>query len=364
MHTFFTSESVTAGHPDKLCDQIADAILDEALKYDSESHMAVEVTIKNEVVIIYGEANTKAKLDYAKIAKQVLTDVGYDANWVFNIIVTEQSSEINNAVSKDSNEIGAGDQGIMFGYACSETDEYMPAPIYYAHLLTRRLAAYGKDSNGMFGPDGKSQVTVEYEDGKPVRIDTIVISTQHSPDLLLEEVQKIIKKDVIDTVIPEKLVDENTKYLINPSGSFVLGGSFADSGTTGRKIVCDTYGGKGHIGGGCFSSKDPSKVDRTGAYYARYVAKNIVMHRLADEVEIQVAYAIGKPEPVSIHVDTFGTNNVSTTTIMEFINKNFDFSVANMIEELGLKNPIYREVCNYGHFGNPKYPWEQKKFCK
>lgn len=297
----FTSESVTEGHPDKVCDLIADSILDAALAQDPDSNMAVEATIKDDFVLIYGEANTRASLDYEKIALDTIRKIGYTEPYHVKVVVNEQSPEIHNAVNRDV--VCAGDQGIMFGYACNETDEYMPAPIYFAHALSRQLAKIRRQDDRL-RPDGKTQVSVEYKDGKPARIDAIVVSTQHRADVSQEEIRRLVREQVIDPVIPAEMLDENTKYFINPSGSFVVGGSFGDSGTTGRKIVCDTYGGRGRIGGGCFSSKDPTKVDRSAAYYARWVAKNIVAAGLADQCEVQVSYAIGEPEPVSIFVET------------------------------------------------------------
>ena len=272
--------------------------------------------------------------------------------------MNEQSPEIHNAVNRDV--VCAGDQGIMFGFACSETDEYMPAPIYYAHALSRQLAKIRREDDRL-RPDGKTQVSVEYKDGKPVRIDAIVVSTQHREDVSQEEIHELVREKVIDPVIPAHMLDDRTKYFINPSGSFVVGGSFGDSGTTGRKIVCDTYGGRGRIGGGCFSSKDPTKVDRSAAYYARWVAKNIVAAGLADQCEVQVSYAIGEPEPVSIFVDTFGTGKVSDEKILEIISRNFSFEVGNILRELDLRRPIYARTTNYGHFGDPDLPWETIK---
>lgn len=363
----FTSESVTEGHPDKVCDQIADAILDEALKQDPYSNMAVEATIKDDFVLVYGEATTKAHLDYAKIAKDVIADIGYPEDYKVTVVVNSQSPEIHNAVVHDekgnADEVAAGDQGIMFGYATNETKEFMPAPLFYAHALSRQLSKVRRE-NPLLKPDGKTQVSVEYKDGKPVRIDTIVVSTQHDASASQEQIRDIVMHDVIEQVIDPAMLDENTKFLINPSGSFVVGGSFGDSGTTGRKIVCDTYGGKGHIGGGCFSSKDPTKVDRSAAYYARYVAKNIVAAGLADEAEVEVSYAIGKKEPVSICVDTFGTGKKSDEEILEIIQKNFNFDVDNILKELDLRQPIYRKTTNYGHFGDPQFTWEKIKELK
>ncbi len=401
----FTSESVTEGHPDKVCDLIADSILDAALAQDPQSNMAVEATIKDDFVLVYGEANTRAKLDYEAIALDTIRKIGYTEPYHVKVVVNEQSPEIHNAVNRDvvcagdqgimfgfacstirkigytepyhvkvvvneqSPEIHnavnrdvvcAGDQGIMFGFACSETDEYMPAPIYYAHALSRQLAKIRREDDRL-RPDGKTQVSVEYKDGKPVRIDAIVVSTQHREDVSQEEIHELVREKVIDPVIPAHMLDDRTKYFINPSGSFVVGGSFGDSGTTGRKIVCDTYGGRGRIGGGCFSSKDPTKVDRSAAYYARWVAKNIVAAGLADQCEVQVSYAIGEPEPVSIFVDTFGTGKVSDEKILEIINRNFSFEVGNILRELDLRRPIYARTTNYGHFGDPDLPWETIK---
>ena len=355
----FTSESVTEGHPDKICDKIADSILDEALRQDEYSNMAVEATIKENLILIYGEADTKAHIDYKSIALQTIKKIGYTENYDVIVKVSEQSKEIHKAVNK-KNDIGAGDQGIMFGYACDETSELMPISIYYANKLAKQLKKISSN-NSMLGPDGKTQVTVEYENDKFKRIDTIVISAQHSPNATMKEIKSIILNDVIKPIIDSKLVDKDTKFLINPSGSFVKGGSFGDSGTTGRKIVCDTYGGMGKIGGGCLSSKDPTKVDRSAAYYCRYVAKNIVANKIAKRFEIQVSYAIGRSEPISIMIDTFGTSEKKDDEILEIINNNFDFSVSNIITELDLRRPIYEETSCYGHFGNPKFPWEKIK---
>lgn len=358
----FTSESVTEGHPDKICDQIADTIVDEALRQDPYSNMAVEATIKDDFILVYGEANTKATIDYATIATDVLKKIGYPEEYHVTVVVNQQSPEIHNAVNRDENGkriVTAGDQGIMFGYASNETDEYLPAPIFYAHTLSRQLTKVRREHPDLLKPDGKTQVSVEYKDDKPVRIDTIVVSSQHSKDITQEELKKLIKEEVIDPVIPAELLDENTKYFINPSGSFVVGGSFGDSGTTGRKIVCDTYGGMGHIGGGCFSSKDPTKVDRSAAYYSRWVAKNLVANHYCDKAEVEVAYAIGRAEPISICVDTFGTGKISDEEILEVVKHNFNFEVGNILDELDLRRPIYARTTNYGHFGDPELPWEK-----
>ena len=359
---YFTSEAVTEGHPDKICDRISDKILDTALKEDKNSKMAVEVTIKDELIFIYGEANTKANINYEKIALDVIADIGYTEDYKVLVKVGKQSSEINNAVVKD--EVMAGDQGIMFGYACLETEELMPYPIILANKLAKRLTDVRKsDLNTILRPDGKTQVTVEYIDGKVNRIDTIIVSSQHKEDVSYDKIYSYIKKNVIDYVVDSKLVDDNTKFLINTSGSFVVGGSFGDSGTTGRKIICDTYGGMARIGGGCLSSKDPSKVDRSAAYYARYVAKNIVFYGLCEKCEIQVSYAIGMADPISIYIDCFGTEKVDMDDVYLFVKNNFNFRVSNIISELDLLNVSYFDVACYGHFGRNDLalPWEKIK---
>lgn len=357
---YFTSESVTEGHPDKICDKIADSILDKALEGDPNSKMAVEATIKDDLILIYGEANTKSNIDYESIARSVLKEIGYFENYNVLTMVTEQSIEISNAVNKEDGYVAAGDQGIMFGYACDETDQYMPAPIYYAHKLAMKLNEIQK-SNKYLGPDGKTQVTIKYENGKVKSIDTVVISTQHTKEINADNLKQLVINKVIFPIIPKDLLNENTKFLINPSGSFIIGGSFGDSGTTGRKIVCDTYGGYSRVGGGCFSSKDPTKVDRSAAYYCRYVAKSIVAQGLADKCEIGVSYAIGKKEPISIFVETFGTGKVSDEELEKIILNNFDFKVSNIIKELDLKKPIYSKTSCYGHFGRKDFSWEKIK---
>ena len=357
----FTSESVTSGHPDKICDLIADSILDEAIRQDPDAHMAVEATIKDDFILVFGEAGTTADIDYEAIAKGVLKEIGYTEDYQVLTKVTRQSPEINNAVS--GSETAAGDQGIMFGYASNETDNFMPFAIDCAHRLARRLEEVRR-SDARLCPDGKVQVTAEYENDILKRIDTIVVSTQHVKEVSQEDLRKLIMEQVIAPVVPESLIDEQTKYLINPSGSFVIGGSFGDSGTTGRKIVVDSYGGYAPIGGGCFSSKDPTKVDRSAAYYARYVCRNIVANGLALRAQLQLSYAIGEPHPVSIAVSTFGTGVMSDDDLLEVIRKNFDFSVENIIRELDLKRPIYRSTTNYGHFGKAGMPWEQFKAIK
>lgn len=355
---YFTSESVTSGHPDKICDLIADSILDEALRQDPESHMAVEATIKDDLILVYGEAGTKAVIDYEKIALDVLKQIGYTEEYHVLTKVNRQSAEINSAVAHD--QISAGDQGIMFGYACNETEEFMPYAIATAHKLAERLEQVRRGDSRL-GPDGKTQVTAKYVDGVLKSVDTIVISTQHTAEISLEELRDLMISEVIGPVIEDKYIDENTKYLINPSGSFIVGGSWGDSGTTGRKIVVDTYGGYAPIGGGCFSSKDPTKVDRSAAYYARYVCRNIVANGLAEKCQIELSYAIGKPLPLSVYVQSFGTSEYTDGQLAEIVMKNFDFSVSNIISELDLRRPIYAATVNYGHFGKPDMPWEQFK---
>ena len=362
MKYFFTSESVTEGHPDKICDKIADKILDCALSHDKNSKMAVEATIKDNLIFIYGEANTKANINYEQIAKEVLKEIGYEEEFQIIKKISTQSSEINNAVEK--NKICAGDQGIMFGYATNETNSFMPMPIYYAHKLAKQLTKVRKeDKNSPLKPDGKTQVTVEYIDNIPKRIDTIIISSQHIKEISKKNLEDYIKDKVIKGIIPDYLMDNNTKIFINTSGSFTIGGPFGDSGTTGRKIVVDTYGGFSKVGGGCFSSKDPSKVDRSAAYYARYVAKNVVAHNFCDRCEIQLSYAIGKEHPISIHIDSFNTEKKPIEEIQKYIEENFNFSVDNIIKELDLQKPIYYQLAAYGHFGREdlNLTWEQIK---
>lgn len=356
----FTSESVTEGHPDKICDIISDSILDAALGQDPESHMAVECTIKDDLIFIYGEANTRAIINYEGIAKNILKEIGYKEDYFVISKVKRQSNEIRYAVENSDSGIGAGDQGIMFGYACSDTIDLMPAAISYAHKLAKKLSEIRRNSKILL-PDGKTQVSVEYENNTVKRIDAIVISTQHIEKTNHLEIESLIREKVIIPVIPKELLDDKTRIIINPSGSFIIGGSFGDSGTTGRKIVCDTYGGMGRIGGGCLSSKDPTKVDRSAAYYCRYVAKSVVANGLASRCEIQASYAIGKGDPISLCVDTFGTGKQSDEKLLEIIKRNFDFSVLNMIKELDLKKPIYKATSCYGHFGNSSFSWEKVK---
>ena len=362
MKKIITSESVTEGHPDKICDKISDKILDSALEQDQNSKMAVECTIKDNVVFIYGECKTEAKLNFETIAEAVLKDIGYQEEFKIITKISKQSTEINRAVDRD--KIGAGDQGIMFGYATNETEELMPLPILLANKLTMQLSnVRKKDKKTPLMPDGKSQVSVEYQGDIPKRIDTIIIATQHKKNITIEELRKYIITKVINKVIPKQYLDENTNILINTSGMFTIGGPFADSGTTGRKIVVDSYGGSAKVGGGCFSSKDPTKVDRSAAYYARYVAKNLVYNKLCDRCEISVAYSIGVSNPIHINIETFGTNNISIKKLYEIVNNNFNFSVDNIIKELDLKRPIYYNTAAYGHFGRTDIdlPWEKTK---
>ena len=359
MKQIITSESVNIGHPDKTCDVIADAISDEALKQDPNSQMAVECAIKNNKLFIYGEATTNAKIDYNSIAKSILKDIGYNGKFKIIKEISEQSPDINQAVVKE--KLCANDQGIVFGYATNETKEFMPLPIVIAHKLMQQYEIFRK-SNTNFFADAKSQVSIEYNDNKPQKIKTILISVSHSKKIMLKEIQTLIKENVIDIVLKEyKKLAKNTSFIINPSGKFTIWGSFGDSGCVGRKIVVDTYGGVGRVGGGCFSSKNATKVDRSGAYYARFVAKNIVAHGLADKCEIQISYGIGLSTPISISIETFNTEKKPLKEIYKYVNKNFDFSPANIIKELDLLKPIYKQTACYGHFGRNEFTWERIK---
>ncbi len=355
-----TSESVNIGHPDKTCDCIADAFLDEALRQDPNSQMAVECAIKDNKLFVYGEATTNAKIDYDQIAKDVLNDVGYECDFEIIKQISTQSPDINQAVVK--NVLCANDQGMVFGYATNETKEFMPLPIIVAHKLMKKYDEFRRKTAGFFA-DAKSQVTVKYEDENPVEIDTVLISVSHSPDKNFDEIQSEIIQNVILPVLDEYLefFPAEPRFIVNPSGKFTIWGSFGDSGCVGRKIVVDTYGGVGRVGGGCFSSKNATKVDRSGAYYARYVAKNIVANGLADRCEIQVAYGIGLAHPISINIDTFSTERVPLEEIYDFVSQNFDFSPDNMIKELDLLKPIYKQTACFGHFGRDEFPWEKLK---
>ncbi|KXB47757.1 hypothetical protein HMPREF3188_00350 [Tissierellia bacterium KA00581] len=375
----FTSESVTEGHPDKMCDQISDAILDELLKVDPNARVACETLTTTGVVMVVGEITTSKYVDIQSVVRSVIKDIGYtrakfgfDASTCSVITsINEQSKDIALGVDKaleykkgnedKYNSVGAGDQGMMFGYACTETDEFMPLPITLAHKLSKRLSYVRKnDIIGYLRPDGKSQVTVEYDDGYPKRIEAIVVSSQHAP-VKSEKIEEDIKKYVIDEVIPKELLDENTKIYINPTGKFEIGGPMGDSGLTGRKLIVDTYGGFSRHGGGAFSGKDPTKVDRSATYMARYIAKNIVASGICEKLEIGISYAIGVAKPLSIYVDTFGTGKISDDKIIEIINKVFDLRPAAIIDTLDLRRPIYRQVAAYGHFGRNDLdlPWEK-----
>ncbi|MBR4463890.1 MAG: methionine adenosyltransferase [Treponema sp.] len=373
-HYLFTSESVGEGHPDKLCDQISDAILDACLEKDPESHVACETFASTALVLIGGELTTKTYVDFQQVARDVAKDIGYtnsdyglDCNSmaVLNMIHA-QSPDIDQGVegrglSEFKGQQGAGDQGMMFGFACNETPELMPAPIMYAHNLLHRATRLRKNKTiAWLRPDAKSQVTIEYEGHKPVRIDTVVISHQHDPEVSYDTIKEGVIEEIIKPELePTGLLDKNTKYFINPTGRFVVGGPFGDTGLTGRKIIVDTYGGMGRHGGGAFSGKDPSKVDRSAAYMARYIAKNVVAAGLADRCEVQLAYAIGVPFPVSIMVDTFGTGKVADFKISEAVKEVFDCTPAGIIKTLDLKRPIYRPTASYGHFGRSEFSWEK-----
>ena len=379
----FTSESVTEGHPDKMCDQISDAILDALLEQDPMSRVACETATTTGLVMVMGEITTKGYVDIQKVVRNTVREIGYDrAKYGFDcdtcgviVALDEQSPDIamgvdkaleakeNKMTDEELEAIGAGDQGMMFGYATNETDEYMPYPIYLAHKLARQLTKVRKDGTLRYlRPDGKTQVTVEYdENGKPSRLDAVVLSTQHDEEVTQEQIHKDIKKYVFDEILPAEMVDENTKFFINPTGRFVIGGPHGDSGLTGRKIIVDTYGGMARHGGGAFSGKDCTKVDRSAAYAARYVAKNIVAAGLADRCEIQLSYAIGVAQPTSIMVDTFGPSKLREDQLVEMIRKHFDLRPAGIIKMLDLRRPIYKQTAAYGHFGRDDLdlPWEK-----
>ena len=376
MRKLFTSESVTEGHPDKLCDYISDSVLDSYLEKDKNARVACETVAGKGEIYITGEITSTANVNIEEVARNAIKEIGYDNS---KLDMDYKTCSIKTNISKQSPDIamgvdssledkkgekvdseGAGDQGIMFGFACDETEELMPLPISLAHKLAKRLSQVRKEKIiDYLRPDGKVQVTVEYEDANPIRVDTIVVSTQHKDGIDLEILKKDIKEKVIDKVIPIKLLDNNTKYFINPTGRFVIGGPLGDSGLTGRKIIVDTYGGYARHGGGAFSGKDATKVDRSAAYMARHIAKNIVANKLAKKCEIQFSYAIGVAKPVSVYVDTFGTNTIPEEEIIEKINKKFDLTPRGIINYLDLQKPIYRQTTNYGHFGKENLKWEK-----
>jgi S-adenosylmethionine synthetase len=379
----FTSESVTEGHPDKICDQVSDAVLDACLEQDPRSRVACETAVKTGYVMLLGEITTNAVFNYDELVRKVVNDIGYDSSEKgFDgnscgvlVAIAKQSGDIAMGVNQaletrdghhltdeEVETIGAGDQGMMFGYACNETPTLMPMPIYLAHKLTRKQSELRKSGAiKWLRPDAKSQVTIEYSKGQPKRVDTVLISTQHAPEVSQNEITEVITEELIMKTLPENLVDKNLKVFVNPTGRFVVGGPMGDAGVTGRKIIVDTYGGMGRHGGGAFSGKDPTKVDRSAAYAARYVAKNVVAAGLADRVEVQVAYAIGVAHPLSVNVETFGTARIADDKIAALINEHFDLRPGAIIRDLGLRKPIYRKTAAYGHFGRDdiEFPWER-----
>lgn len=372
----FTSESVSEGHPDKICDQLSDAVLDAHLKGDATSRVACEALVKNSTVILAGEITSKASVDYEKIARDVIREIGYtDPGLGFDAdsasiltFISHQSPDISQGVNEGEGafkEQGAGDQGLMFGFACNETPEYMPLPISLSHKLLKRLSEHRRsDKNTPLRPDAKSQISVEYRNGKPFRIDTVVLSTQHTEEATLEELYKLVVDQIVPEVLPTNLLDKNTKYLINPTGRFVIGGPVGDCGLTGRKIIVDTYGGYARHGGGAFSGKDPTKVDRSAAYAARYIAKNVVAAGFADKAEVQVAYAIGVAKPVSVYVNTYGTGKVPEAKISAAVAEVFNLTPRGIIESLNLLRPIFQSTASYGHFGREAtnaglFSWER-----
>ncbi|MDC0748435.1 methionine adenosyltransferase [Polyangium mundeleinium] len=367
----FTSESVTEGHPDKICDQISDAILDGILAQDPTARVACETMVKTGMAIVAGEITTSAWVDMPVVVRSTIKDIGYtDSSMGFDYetcavltAIEKQSPDISRGVTEGEGlfkEQGAGDQGLMFGYATDETPELMPAPISFAHRMARKLAEVRKSKKvNWLRPDGKTQVTVEYENDVPARIAAVVLSTQHGPDVKHKEIVEAMRTLVIDKVLPQKLVDKNTKFFINPTGRFVIGGPYGDAGLTGRKIIVDTYGGMGRHGGGAFSGKDPTKVDRSACYYARYVAKNVVAAKLAARCEVQIAYAIGVAQPVGVHVNTFGTGRVADEVLEKYILESFDMRPKAIIDQLDLLKPIYRKTAAYGHFGRDDFSWEK-----
>ena len=367
----FTSESVTEGHPDKLCDNVSDAVLDAHLAEDPNSRVACETSVKTGFVLLAGEITSSARIDYPSVVRETVCDIGYtnsdmgfDGNTCAVMVAVEQQSpDISQGVSEGEGlykEQGAGDQGMMFGYAANETEALMPMSIYYSHRLSEKLSGVRRDGTcPWLRPDGKTQVTVEYRDGAPVRVDTVVLSTQHAEEVTYEEIREAMIKQVIESTIPGNLLDTNTRYFINPTGRFVIGGPMGDAGLTGRKIIVDTYGGHGSHGGGAFSGKDPSKVDRSAAYMGRYVAKNLVASGYCDRASVQVAYAIGVADPVSVMVDSFGTGKVSDAKLTECVRELFPMKPAALIKHLDLLRPIYRKTAAHGHFGRPGFSWEK-----